>query len=699
MLVGYSQRRIAKAMEDMVVSIDKTVRNSKSDIVQYVYGDDGFDSTSVERIPIRFLVMTEEEMLIHYRCMPSLKKNHMDEITRTKWYQDDVIKYRLLWKKELNRLLLLRSNVIEAMINTEFNDSCLCPVPFERLLERAVFERKSDDSTDLSPKDILDTVELFWKNLISCNILKPTLKVEALFWDWCSTKTLWKTYRLDRQSLSWFLVKVHHIFLSQSITPYESVGMIGSQHCAEPFIQLTLNRFHKSGQFSHLVSGVVRMKEIINAVKNPKTPSMTIVVQDGYDLETLGVELTEVLSDQVILDWDTEVPASGIDRCQSFKMSWNRWADISETKRLVIHIDKKLAIHLSVSPRLICNALRHCEWRKKMVDFDSLFSYSDLNSDDWWVCIQFSTDDIIWQSSHATLSKHTEGAEVEDDMVLMFIYEKMVKNCLVKGIRGLEDFYVSTKSFTEIIDGVPKNISKNVIFTKGSNLVDLLNRNEIVSGRAMTNHIREVEATLGIDAACASIEEEWRTVMTMNNAHVGTRHIKLISEAMCYRGFICPMTYQGICRETTSVIKKASFEKAMDSFIWGAAQGHNDTIDGCMESVCWNGILKAGTGKVEIYHEKYEIPACIQSNHNLVYSGKRVAYIPPSLEYMRSFLTPKTKRRMGKKSIIKSSDTIVVSFIEGNSSLFYPSSPHKFASKSQIAISFTKSGRFEPWNL
>ena len=55
---GYSQRRIAKAMEDLVVHIDKSVRNAESDIVQYVYGDDGFDSASVERNTIRYLTMS-----------------------------------------------------------------------------------------------------------------------------------------------------------------------------------------------------------------------------------------------------------------------------------------------------------------------------------------------------------------------------------------------------------------------------------------------------------------------------------------------------------------------------------------------------------------------------------------------------------------------------------------------------------------
>lgn len=697
--IGYSQRRIAKAMEDLVVHLDKSVRNSNNDIVQYVYGDDGFDSASVEWNVIRILSMTEEDVLVNYRCMPSINKSHMDNATRTRW-ESDISTYSHLWKTEVNRLLQLRNEIVKVMMETEFNDKCLCPVPFERLLKRAVFEKSHEYNTDLTPKDVSVIVNLFWNDMLKQTVLIPTLKVEALFWDWCSTRSLWKTYSLDRKALQWFLSKVHYIFMAQSVTPYESVGMAASQHCAEPLTQLTLNRFHKSGQFSHLVSGVARMKEIINAVKNPKTPCMTIVVKDGYDLEKIGNDFTEVLACQVIESWGTDIPVDGEKRYQSFIKSWKRWDDNQPHKCLVIYMNKESAVRLTVTPRILCNALRRCDWRKKMNDFDSLFSYSDLTDDVWWVSLSLSADDIVWQYSYNAIVKHTVGKTPEDEMVLMHIYEKTVKDCLVKGIRGLEDFYVSTKAFTEVVDGIPKRVVKNVILTKGSNLVDLLNRKEVVSRRAMTNHIREVEQTLGIDAARASIEEEWRTVMTINNAHVGTRHIKLIAEMMCHRGFVCPMTYQGICRETSSVIKKASFEKAMDSFIWGATQAHTDVLNGCMDAICWNGILKAGTGKVELYTEPYEIPKHIQTKNDLHHARKMVEYTPPSLNEMSKYLIPKTKRRLTLKKSVDMQNRISVSFTPSSTCFFTPYSP-RIETKSSVSVTFTSDENciFKPWSL
>ena len=45
---GYIQRRLIKGLEDLKVEYDMTVRNSKGKIIQFSYGDDGFDTIKVE---------------------------------------------------------------------------------------------------------------------------------------------------------------------------------------------------------------------------------------------------------------------------------------------------------------------------------------------------------------------------------------------------------------------------------------------------------------------------------------------------------------------------------------------------------------------------------------------------------------------------------------------------------------------------
>jgi DNA-directed RNA polymerase II subunit RPB1 len=63
---GYIQRRLIKGLEDIKVEYDMTVRNSKGKIIQYRYGDDGFDSTKTESQIVPLVEMSIEDIYTHY---------------------------------------------------------------------------------------------------------------------------------------------------------------------------------------------------------------------------------------------------------------------------------------------------------------------------------------------------------------------------------------------------------------------------------------------------------------------------------------------------------------------------------------------------------------------------------------------------------------------------------------------------------
>ena len=45
---GYMSRRLIKALEDLFVHYDNTVRNASGSIIQFCYGDDGMDPSQME---------------------------------------------------------------------------------------------------------------------------------------------------------------------------------------------------------------------------------------------------------------------------------------------------------------------------------------------------------------------------------------------------------------------------------------------------------------------------------------------------------------------------------------------------------------------------------------------------------------------------------------------------------------------------
>ena len=54
---GYIQRRLVKALEDLTIHYDNTVRNCTGSVVQFLYGEDGMDGVAIER-----------QRLAHLKC-------------------------------------------------------------------------------------------------------------------------------------------------------------------------------------------------------------------------------------------------------------------------------------------------------------------------------------------------------------------------------------------------------------------------------------------------------------------------------------------------------------------------------------------------------------------------------------------------------------------------------------------------------
>lgn len=57
---GYIQRRLIKALEDVMVKYDGTVRTSREQIIQFLYGEDGMAGEHIEDLKIDLHQMDNE---------------------------------------------------------------------------------------------------------------------------------------------------------------------------------------------------------------------------------------------------------------------------------------------------------------------------------------------------------------------------------------------------------------------------------------------------------------------------------------------------------------------------------------------------------------------------------------------------------------------------------------------------------------
>jgi len=59
---GYIQRRLIKALEDVMVKYDGSVRTSKNVILQYLYGEDGMAGEHIELVPLDLIKLDNRKL-------------------------------------------------------------------------------------------------------------------------------------------------------------------------------------------------------------------------------------------------------------------------------------------------------------------------------------------------------------------------------------------------------------------------------------------------------------------------------------------------------------------------------------------------------------------------------------------------------------------------------------------------------------
>ena len=67
---GYIQRRLIKALEDVQVKYDGTVRTSRDNVIQFIYGEDGLEAQHIENLSIPLLKMDNAALARRFEFFP-----------------------------------------------------------------------------------------------------------------------------------------------------------------------------------------------------------------------------------------------------------------------------------------------------------------------------------------------------------------------------------------------------------------------------------------------------------------------------------------------------------------------------------------------------------------------------------------------------------------------------------------------------
>lgn len=304
---GYIQRRIIKGMEDLKVEYDMTVRNNKGKIIQFAYGDDGFDSVKVERQSLPLIAMTPEEVYAEFHfttdvmlpfSTPDVKARlngqHKYLLLRNKLYVDDMLSAReIIAQNGLNQ-----GRPIDHYVETvaaaaavpptdmrKISYTVNMPVAFKHLINniQGQMQLSADALIDLTPLEALEIIDDGFQLLERLYYSPPTLLFKTMYYYYLNPAKLLLIKRFTKQAIHLLVDKIVLTYKTAVVTPGETVGLIAAQSIGEPTTQMTLNTFHLAGvaSKSNVTRGIPRLEEILNISANPKKPSCTVFLLPG----------------------------------------------------------------------------------------------------------------------------------------------------------------------------------------------------------------------------------------------------------------------------------------------------------------------------------------------------------------------------------------------------------------------------------
>jgi DNA-directed RNA polymerase beta' subunit len=155
--------------------------------------------------------------------------------------------------------------------------------------------------------------------------------------------------------------------------------------------------------------------------------------------------------------------------------------------------------------------------------------------------------------------------------------------------------------------------------TQGSDLGHILSRSDVDGHLTLCNHIKEVERTLGIGAACACLEGELMQVLNAGgDSSVQHRYISLLASRMCATGEVCGCTISDMAQDDVSVLKLASFEKCLPNILEGCVHGRVDPCVGVTECKVMSRLTYSGTGSVSLVSKPSAAGVSLQGVKDLV---------------------------------------------------------------------------------
>lgn len=609
---GYIQRRLVKALEDIMVHYDNTTRNSLGNVIQFIYGEDGMDAAHIEKQSLDTIGGSDAAFEKRYR-VDLLNTDHTLDPSLLESGSEILgdLKLQVLLNEEYKQLVKDRKFLREVFVDGEANWPL--PVNIRRIIQNAqqTFHIDHTKPSDLTIKDIVLGVKDLQENLLVLrgkNEIIQNAQRDAVTLFCCllrsrlATRRVLQEYRLTKQAFDWVLSNIEAQFLRSVVHPGEMVGVLAAQSIGEPATQMTLNTFHFAGVASKKVtSGVPRLKEILNVAKNMKTPSLTVYLEPGHAADQEQAKLIRSAIEHTTL--------------KSVTIASEIYYDPDPRSTVIPEDEEIIQLHFSLldeeaeqsfdqqSPWLLRLELDRAAMNDKDLTMGQVGErIKQTFKNDLFVIWSEDNDEKLIIRCRVVRPKSLDAeTEAEEDHMLKKIENTMLENITLRGVENIERV-VMMKYDRKVPSPTGEYVKEPewVLETDGVNLSEVMTVPGIDPTRIYTNSFIDIMEVLGIEAGRAALYKEVYNVIASDGSYVNYRHMALLVDVMTTQGGLTSVTRHGFNRSNTGALMRCSFEETVEILFEAGASAELDDCRGVSENVILGQMAPIGTGAFDV---------------------------------------------------------------------------------------------------
>lgn len=590
---GYIQRQLIKAMEDLIVQHDGTVRDANGNITQFHYGEDGINSTKIESLNIEHSKLTDQDIEQTWGLEGiDLSAILADGVDRG---DDKEVLQKLVEDVKADRKML-----VEGVFRSGKQGGLYAAVNIQRLILniKSKFGLTTDSKTNLTPRRVIQGIEAvlsktqtfhkMWTALLRFYLAPGQIIVKDRF-----TESAFDTLCEMLVIKNW----------QAWVQPGEQVGIIAAQSIGEPSTQMTLNTFHLAGvaSKSNVTRGVPRLKELLKVTKDPKAISLTIPLKPEYaDNKIKAREVSQELELTLLRDMVTKTAiyydpddSNTVLKEDRELLAFYKLFEIGTGKEkwskfiLRLELDRQLMFDKNITMDDIAFVFR------ERFGNDVNFVYSDFNAQKLVMRMRPSSAMLAGEGDATTPSSM-------DTLAYFKKFLNMILNSVV--IRGVPGIKAATfrrgdeRLFFK--DGKYESKQEYILDTDGSNFLEAMNHPAVDGSRIYSTHVHDVNAYLGIEATRAVLYNEMAGLF--EDGQINYRHLGLLVDTMCRAGRLMSVDRYGINKLNIGPLAKASFEETEKILLKAAIFGELDPVTGVSANVMAGQPIRGGTAFSDI---------------------------------------------------------------------------------------------------